>query len=69
MGILITPLRIGGATVRNRLYRAPVLDGDGDGDGAAEAYARHFVENAEAGVGLIVQGSSCIYPEGGHRRA
>jgi 2,4-dienoyl-CoA reductase-like NADH-dependent reductase (Old Yellow Enzyme family) len=58
------PLRIGGMTVRNRLYRAPVLEGAGDGDDAAEAYARAFVPNARAGVGLIVQGSSCIWPEG-----
>ena len=59
-----TPLRIGGTTVRNRLYRAPVLEGAGDGPDAAEAYARHFVPNARAGVGLIVQGSACLLPEG-----
>jgi 2,4-dienoyl-CoA reductase-like NADH-dependent reductase (Old Yellow Enzyme family) len=51
-------------TVRNRLYRAPVLEGAGDGPDAGEAYARQFVPNAEAGVGLIIQGSSCITPEG-----
>ena len=58
------PLTIGSATIRNRLYRAPVLEGAGDGDDAAEAYAKHFVENARHGVGLIIQGSSCIWPEG-----
>jgi 2,4-dienoyl-CoA reductase-like NADH-dependent reductase (Old Yellow Enzyme family) len=58
------PVRIGGATIRNRLYRAPVLEGAGDGDDVAEAYARHFVENARHGVGLVVQGSSCIWAEG-----
>ncbi len=63
-GVLDTPLRIGGMTVRNRLYRAPVLEGAGDGDDAADRYARHFVENARHGVGMIIQGSSCIYPEG-----
>lgn len=63
-GVLHTPFDIGGMTVRNRLYRAPVLEGAGDGDDAAEAYARQFVPNAEAGVGLIIQGSSCILPEG-----
>jgi len=62
--VLTTPLSIGGMTVRNRLYRAPVLEGAGDGPDAAEAYARQFVPNAEAGVGLIIQGSSCILPEG-----
>ena len=61
---LHTPLRIGATTVRNRLYRAPVLEGAGDGDDAAERYARHFVENARHGVGLIIQGSSCIFDEG-----
>ncbi|HEX8805066.1 MAG TPA: hypothetical protein VF743_12760 [Acidimicrobiales bacterium] len=63
-GTLSTPLRIGGATVRNRLYRAPVLEGAGDGPDAVDVYARHFVENARHGVGLIVQGSSCIWAEG-----
>ena len=62
--LLHQPLRIGSATVRNRLYRAPVLEGAGDGDDAAEAYAAAFVENAKHGVGLIIQGSSCIWPEG-----
>jgi len=62
--VLHQPLRIGGATVRNRLYRAPVLEGAGDSDDAAEAYSRHFVDNARHGVGLIIQGSSCIWPEG-----
>lgn len=61
---LHAPLQIGGATVRNRLYRAPVLEGAGDGDDAAAAYQRQFVANATHGVGLIIQGSSCIWPEG-----
>ena len=62
---LLTPLRIGGTTtVRNRLYRAPVLEGAGDGDDAASIYAKHFVENARHGVGLIIQGNSCLYEEG-----
>jgi 2,4-dienoyl-CoA reductase-like NADH-dependent reductase (Old Yellow Enzyme family) len=41
-----------------------VLEGAGDGDDAADVYARHFVENAKHGVGLIIQGSSCLFPEG-----
>src|SRR3954447_6832990 len=61
---LSDPVRIGGHVVRNRLYRAPVLEGASDGDDVAERYARHFVENAKHGVGLIIQGSSCIWPEG-----
>jgi 2,4-dienoyl-CoA reductase-like NADH-dependent reductase (Old Yellow Enzyme family) len=63
-GVLATPIAIGGTVVRNRLYRAPVLEGAGDGDDAAARYAKHFVENARHGVGLIIQGSSCIDPEG-----
>ncbi|MDQ1697140.1 MAG: hypothetical protein QOJ03_2493, partial [Frankiaceae bacterium] len=63
-GRLHEPLRLGGATIRNRLYRAPVLEGAGDRDDAAESYARAFVDNAKHGVGLIIQGSSCIWPEG-----
>jgi 2,4-dienoyl-CoA reductase-like NADH-dependent reductase (Old Yellow Enzyme family) len=59
-----SPVRIGGATIRNRLYRAPVLEGAGDTDDVAARYATHFVENARHGVGLIIQGSSCIFPEG-----
>ena len=50
--------------MRNRLYRAPVLEGAGDGPDAAGAYAKAFVPNAQAGVGLIIQGSACIYDEG-----
>jgi len=50
--------------VRNRLYRAPVLEGAGDGDGCVEVYRKAFVANAEAGVGLVIQGSACIYEEG-----
>ena len=62
---VLTPIRVGGTTaLRNRLYRAPVLEGAGDGDDAADVYAKQFVPNAEAGVGLIIQGNSCLYDEG-----
>ncbi|MDQ2649933.1 MAG: NADH:flavin oxidoreductase [Actinomycetota bacterium] len=62
---VLQPLRVGGTTaLRNRLYRAPVLEGAGDGDDVADNYAKHFVANAESGVGLVIQGSSCIYDEG-----
>jgi 2,4-dienoyl-CoA reductase-like NADH-dependent reductase (Old Yellow Enzyme family) len=63
-GVLHEPLRIGGTTIRNRLYRAPVLEGAGDSENAAASYARQFGENARHGVGLIIQGSSCIWAEG-----
>ncbi|HUR78050.1 MAG TPA: hypothetical protein VMZ22_08875 [Acidimicrobiales bacterium] len=64
VGVLHTPLRIGTMTVRNRLYRAPVLEGAGDGPDAGDKYASHFVDNARHGVGMIVQGSTCISLEG-----
>jgi 2,4-dienoyl-CoA reductase-like NADH-dependent reductase (Old Yellow Enzyme family) len=64
MTVVTDPVRIGRVSIRNRLYRAPVLEGAGDGDDAPDVYARHFVENARHGVGLIVQGSSCIFAEG-----
>src|SRR5207248_5823292 len=64
MAVLDSPPQIGSARVRNRLYRAPVLEGAGSGPDAAKLYARQFVANARAGVGLIVQGNSCIYEEG-----
>ncbi|MFN2613529.1 MAG: NADH:flavin oxidoreductase [Actinomycetota bacterium] len=58
------PITIGSVAIRNRLYRAPVLEGAGsDGDYAA-VYREAFEPNARAGVGLIVQGSSCITEEG-----
>ena len=63
-GVLATPLRVASMTVRNRLYRAPVLEGVGDGPDAGDKYATHFVENARHGVGMIVQGSTCIAREG-----
>lgn len=62
--LVATPISIGNVTVRNRLYRAPVLEGAGDGPEAGERYAEAFVPNAEAGVGMIIQGSSCIAEEG-----
>jgi 2,4-dienoyl-CoA reductase-like NADH-dependent reductase (Old Yellow Enzyme family) len=58
------PLRIGPMAIRNRVYRAPVLEGAGDGPDAAERYAKTFVPNAQHGVGLIIQGSACLYEEG-----
>ena len=64
MPALDDPIAIGTCMVRNRLYRAPVLEGAGDGPGAPEIYAEAFGANARAGVGLIIQGNSCVYPAG-----
>src|SRR5689334_22569901 len=62
--VLHTPLRIGSMTVRNRLYRAPVLEGTGDGPDAGDQYAKHFVDNARHGVGMVIQGATCVTEEG-----
>lgn len=61
---VLEPITIGSAAIRNRLYRAPVLEGAGSGPDAADRYAKAFVPNARAGVGLIIQGSACIAEEG-----
>lgn len=61
---LTTPLSIGPLQIRNRLYRAPVLEGAASSADPAKTYARHFVANARAGVGLIVQGNTVVTPEG-----
>jgi 2,4-dienoyl-CoA reductase-like NADH-dependent reductase (Old Yellow Enzyme family) len=58
------PLSIGGCTIRNRLYRAPVLEGAGSRPDGPAIYKEAFEENARAGVGLIIQGNSCISEEG-----
>ena len=41
-----------------------MLEGAGSGPDAAETYAKSFVPNARHGVGLIIQGSACLYEEG-----
>lgn len=61
---LHAPIKIGDCLVRNRLYRAPVLEGAGTGPDAAQVYAEAFEPNARAGVGLIIQGNSCVTEEG-----
>lgn len=61
---LHAPVPIGPCLVRNRLYRAPVLEGAGSGPEAARIYAEAFEANAKAGVGLIIQGNSCVTEEG-----
>lgn len=58
------PIAIGKCVIRNRLYRAPVLEGAGSGDGSVDVYREAFEPNARAGVGLIIQGNSCITEEG-----
>ena len=64
MPSLHDPLEINGCVIRNRLYRAPVLEGAGSGPNSPSIYREGFEANARAGVGLIIQGNSCITEEG-----
>jgi len=62
---LTDPLEIGGCTVRNRLYRAPVLECAGNGEAAVDRLIAELEPTAESGVGLVFQGASIVTPEGG----
>ncbi|WP_276249323.1 NADH:flavin oxidoreductase [Haloarcula rara] len=62
---LTEPLEIGGCTLPNRLYRAPVLECAGNGEGAVDTLVSELKPTAESGVGLVFQGASVVTPEGG----
>jgi 2,4-dienoyl-CoA reductase-like NADH-dependent reductase (Old Yellow Enzyme family) len=62
--VLRDPIDIGRLALRNRLYRAPVLKGAGQARDPVRTYAKHFVANAKAGVGLVIQGNTIVTPEG-----
>lgn len=57
-------LNIGPMRVKNRLYRAPVLEGAGGRPDPAETYIHAFRPNAETGVGLIIQGNTIVQRDG-----
>ena len=62
---LTDPLAIGGCTVPNRLYRAPVLECAGNGEGAVDTLIDELEPTAASGVGLVFQGASIVTPRGG----
>ena len=62
---LADPLDIGGCTVPNRLYRAPVLECAGNGESAVDTLIDELEPTAASGVGLVFQGASIVTPEGG----
>lgn len=62
---LTDPARIGGREVRNRLYRAPVLEVAPQGPDAARILARELAPSAAAGCGLVFQGACLVTPRGG----
>jgi 2,4-dienoyl-CoA reductase-like NADH-dependent reductase (Old Yellow Enzyme family) len=62
---LTDPLDVGGLTLRNRLYRAPLLECAGNGPDAAERLAAELEPAAAAGAGLVCQGATIVRGEGG----
>ncbi|GAB4222772.1 MAG: NADH:flavin oxidoreductase [Gammaproteobacteria bacterium] len=58
------PLKLGNLVIKNRLYRAPVLEGAAAKDDVADVYIKAFEPNAKAGIGLIIQGTCVIYQGG-----
>jgi len=62
---LTEPVTIGGLTVPNRLYRAPVLECAGTGEGAVGRLVDELEPSAASGVGLVFQGASIVTPQGG----
>src|SRR5437763_3478974 len=62
---LRSPATIGGRGVKNRLYRAPVLEVDGNRPDAARVLQRELEPGAAAGCGLVFQGASLVTPTGG----
>src|SRR6056297_683798 len=62
---LTDPVEIGGVELRNRLYRAPLLECAGNGPDAVDTYIDELEPAAESGAGLIFQGASIVTGEGG----
>lgn len=63
--MLATPIRLGKVEVKNRLYRAPVLEVAGNGPDAARILTRELEPSAASGTGLVFQGACLVTPEGG----
>ena len=59
------PVSIGGLTLRNRLYRAPLLECAGNGPDAVDTLIADLEPAAAAGVGLIHQGATIVRGDGG----
>ena len=65
MATLEDPIEIGGVTVPNRLYRAPLLECAGNGPDTVDALIADLEPAAASGVGLICQGATVVRGEGG----
>jgi 2,4-dienoyl-CoA reductase-like NADH-dependent reductase (Old Yellow Enzyme family) len=65
MARLEDPIDIGGVTVPNRLYRAPLLECAGNGPDAVDRLIDDLEPAAASGVGLLFQGATIVRSEGG----
>jgi len=65
MARLDDPVTIGGLRLRNRLYRAPLLECAGNGEGAVDALIDHLEPAAASGAGLVCQGATLVSERGG----
>ncbi|WP_336342748.1 oxidoreductase [Halalkalicoccus ordinarius] len=59
------PVDIGGLTLTNRLYRAPLLECAGNGPDAVDVLIDELEPAAAAGAGLLFQGATIVRKEGG----
>ncbi|WP_299232765.1 NADH:flavin oxidoreductase [Natronomonas sp.] len=62
---LESPISVGGCSLRNRLYRAPLLECAGNGPDAVDALIADLEPAAASGAGLIHQGATIVRGEGG----
>jgi len=65
MPSLDDPVRVGGVSLDNRLYRAPLLECAGNGPDAAATLVDELAPAAASGVGCIHQGATLVRGEGG----
>ena len=65
MSTLDDPVQIGGCTIPNRLYRAPLLECAGNGPDAVDTLIDELEPTAASGTGLVFQGASIVTGEGG----
>ncbi len=65
MATLEDPIEIGGVTVPNRLYRAPLLECAGNGLDAVDTLIDDLEPAAASGVGLLCQGATIVRGDGG----
>ncbi|MFC7225808.1 NADH:flavin oxidoreductase [Salinirubellus salinus] len=57
---LDAPLQVGGLRLRNRLYRAPLLEHAGNGPEAADRLVAELEPAAASGAGLVMQGATPV---------